>query len=167
MIDKITKVMSLMSLFAKKSNGDMEQDTHHDHLEKASGHGNPHLETGNWFNDGMNRLNRLPRPLAIAGTFYILIWPMYEPDDFIKWTTALSTVPENLWMLIFIIFGSFLSTKAVRDFKSRTNFSSYTSETSGYNGRFSNINEGDDRLLDEPPMNANAMNSKYDDITEK
>ncbi len=139
MFDKLPMVLNMMRMFR----GDHEERVRKDHAEKAVGHGNPHVETGDWFNDGVNKMNRLWRPMMIVAVFFLFGWSYVNPEGFTTWNKAINTMGEYLWMLIFLVLSSFLGTKFTRDVKSRTTFVNHTT-THVEQSRKSNPDEGEE-----------------------
>lgn len=68
----------------------------------------------------INRVSRLPRLFLLFGVIGLFVWPMFEPEQFKAWTDAITTIPENLWILILMIVGSWATTKFIRDVRSRS-----------------------------------------------
>lgn len=94
----------------------------------------------------MNNVSRLPRLLLLFGVCAILIWPVFNPEYFMVWTTAIATIPADLWYLIFIVMTSWVGTKFVRDIKQPSAVSSEAPKlvVEINKGRFNNVEEDDD-----------------------
>lgn len=54
----------------------------------------------NWFDRGVNGLNRLPRPMLALGTLGLFVYAMVEPEGFGQRMQGLALVPEPLWWLL-------------------------------------------------------------------
>lgn len=108
------------------------------------------------FHGFINRVSRLPRLFLLFGAIGLFVWPMFDPDHFKSWTSAISTIPENMWVLILMIVGSWATTKFIRDVRDRspnrtpvidhTPPSDFSMEC---DGRFANLSQTDDPILDE------------------
>lgn len=99
----------------------------------------------------VNNVSRLPRLFLLFGVCAILIWPVFNPEYFMVWTTAITTIPSDLWYLIFIIMTSWVGTKFVRDIKqpsTTVNAESTSLAIEITKRRFDNLEEDDD-VVDE------------------
>lgn len=72
------------------------------------------------FDRAVSGISRLPRLLMLFGAMAILMWPIFDVDGFKAWAEAVALTPENVWLLIFMVFGSWATTKAFRDFRGKT-----------------------------------------------
>ncbi|WGI20486.1 holin family protein [Amylibacter sp. IMCC11727] len=55
---------------------------------------------GTWFNNVIDGLNRLPRPILALGAVGLFVFAMYNPDGFSRRMAGLNTVPRELWWLL-------------------------------------------------------------------
>lgn len=55
---------------------------------------------GNWFNNAVDGLNRLPRPILALGTVGLFVFAMFDPLAFSKRMMGLDTIPRELWWLL-------------------------------------------------------------------
>jgi len=53
-----------------------------------------------WFDQMMNGLNRLPRPLLALGTMGLFVYAMTDPMGFAARMQGLALVPDPLWWLL-------------------------------------------------------------------
>ena len=53
-----------------------------------------------WFNQLVNGLNRLPRPVMALGTVGLFGFAMVDPEAFSRRMVGLNTVPRELWWLL-------------------------------------------------------------------
>ena len=135
-LSKLGSVTNMLSNLGGNRNGE------------TPGAGDPSMPNDvDWFHRAMNRISRLPRLVLLFMIIAMLIWPIVNPDAFMKWTAAITTMPENLWLLVFLIVGSWAGSKAVRDFRSRTSFTTYTNVQHDYPG-----GDAPDDLPDGSPM---------------
>ena len=72
-----------------------------------------------WFDDVMNGMNRLPRPLLTLGTIGLFVYAMVEPIGFSNRMTGLQTVPEPLWWLLGAIVSFYFGAREAHYFRSR------------------------------------------------
>jgi len=72
------------------------------------------------FDRAISGISRLPRLLMLFGAMAILAWPIFDVVGFKAWAEAIALTPENVWLLIFMVFGSWATTKAMRDFRGKT-----------------------------------------------
>lgn len=113
------------------------------------------------FDRAISGISRLPRLLMLFGAIAIMVWPIFDVAGFTAWAKAIELTPENVWLLIFMVFGSWATTKAMRDFRGRTRkgLRIGTGQEQGYGrmyggyddvgyGRLGNI--GEDPMLTDP-----------------
>ena len=72
-----------------------------------------------WFDDVMNGMNRLPRPLLTLGTIGLFIYAMVEPVGFGLRMQNLNLVPEPLWWLLGAIISFYFGAREAHYFRSR------------------------------------------------
>lgn len=117
MLSKLSNVMNLLSSLGSSN------------ISKGDG---TYTSSGDAFHDWMNRIGRLPRLFLLFGVVGLMMWPMFDPTAFMGWTKAIGTIPENLWVLILLIVGSWATTKFIRDVKYKSfSHTSFTEVTSG------------------------------------
>ncbi|NHF72733.1 holin family protein [Paracoccus xiamenensis] len=111
---------NVTEIFRENATRRMELD------EEAYGHAITQLsaEFGSdrrgWFDDLMNGLNRLPRPLLTLGTLGLFVYAMVEPAGFSQRMVGLQTVPEPLWWLLGAIVSFYFGAREAHYFRSRT-----------------------------------------------
>lgn len=72
-----------------------------------------------WFDDVMNAMNRLPRPLMTMGTIGLFIYAMVEPIGFGIRMENLNLVPEPLWWLLGAIISFYFGAREAHYFRTR------------------------------------------------
>ena len=72
-----------------------------------------------WFDDIMNGMNRLPRPLLTLGTIGMFVYAMVEPVGFSHRMAGLQTVPEPLWWLLGAIVSFYFGAREAHYFRAR------------------------------------------------
>ena len=72
-----------------------------------------------WFDEFVNGLNRLPRPLLALGTMALFIYAMIEPVGFGTRMEGLQLVPEPLWWLLGAIVGFYFGAREAHHFRLR------------------------------------------------
>lgn len=81
--------------------------------------GEPEPVEKDWFDRWVDRFNRLLRPLMLIGFTWLLVWPMYDPTLAQRWAEVIKIYPDPLWTLIILVIVSVISSKAIRDMKTR------------------------------------------------
>ncbi|MEJ6709734.1 MAG: holin family protein [Amylibacter sp.] len=66
---------------------------------------------GNWFNNLIDGLIRLPRPILTLGTVGLFVFSMVDPTGFSKRMIALDTVPCELWWLLAAIVSFYFGAR--------------------------------------------------------
>ncbi|WP_134725857.1 holin family protein [Paracoccus luteus] len=74
---------------------------------------------GGWFDELMNGLNRLPRPLLTLGTIGLFVYSMVEPVGFSQRMQGLALVPEPLWWLMGAIVSFYFGAREAHYFRGR------------------------------------------------
>lgn len=77
-----------------------------------------HPGTG-WFDQLVNGLNRLPRPLLAFGTLGLFIYAMIDPAGFARRMVGLNAVPEPLWWLLGAVVAFYFGARETHYFRSR------------------------------------------------
>lgn len=72
-----------------------------------------------WFDNVVNGLNRLPRPLLALGTMALFIYAMVEPAGFGLRMVGLQQVPEPLWWLLGAIVGFYFGAREAHYIRNR------------------------------------------------
>jgi hypothetical protein len=72
-----------------------------------------------WFDNFVNGLNRLPRPLLALGTMALFVYAMVEPVGFGVRMQGLQMVPEPLWWLLGAIVGFYFGAREAHHFRHR------------------------------------------------
>jgi uncharacterized membrane protein YsdA (DUF1294 family) len=122
------------------------------------------------FDRAISGISRLPRLLMLFGAMAILAWPIFDVVGFKAWAEAVALTPENVWLLIFMVFGSWATTKAMRDFrgKTRKGLRIGTGQERGY-GNYSGMDDYTDygrlgNAMDPDPMIHDTTDSHNDRI---
>lgn len=58
-----------------------------------------------WWGSFIDGLNRLVRPFFTFGSVALLVWPTIDPVQFQIAMTAVATIPEPLWYLVYTVVG--------------------------------------------------------------
>ena len=74
---------------------------------------------GGWFNQFVNGLNRLPRPVLALGTVGLFVYAMYEPVGFAERMVALDLIPDELWWLLGSIVAFYFGAREMHYFRKR------------------------------------------------
>ncbi|WP_313136122.1 holin family protein [Paracoccus jeotgali] len=72
------------------------------------------------FDDLVNGLNRLPRPMLTLGTISLFVYAMVEPIGFGQRMLGLQAVPEPLWWLLGGIVSFYFGAREAHYFRNRT-----------------------------------------------
>ena len=122
-----TQLQALRNMFTSDSGGNGGGSSEGGN----SDNGLPHNDDP--FHRTINRISRLPRLILLLCIIGLFIWPVFDVVGFVAWATALSYVPESMWVVIMLIVGSWATTKVIRDFRSRssTTFFHHEQETYG------------------------------------
>lgn len=72
-----------------------------------------------WFDDMVNGLNRLPRPLLTLGTMGLFGYSMVDPAGFSARMEGLGLVPEPLWWLMGAIVSFYFGAREAHYFRTR------------------------------------------------
>lgn len=73
--------------------------------------------TGGWFNDLVNGLNRLPRPVIAFGVIGLLASSMVDPIWFSARMQGLTLVPDPLWQLVGLVIGFYFGGRELHYFR--------------------------------------------------
>lgn len=68
-------------------------------------------QRGNWFNNFIDGLNRLPRPILALGTVGLFVFSMVDPIGFSERMIGLDTVPRELWWLLAAIVSFYFGAR--------------------------------------------------------
>jgi hypothetical protein len=71
-----------------------------------------------WFNNFVNGLNRLPRPLITYTVFGLFVMVVIDPLQFSVTMQALTLVPAQLWELLSVIVMFFFGARELSHFRS-------------------------------------------------
>ena len=82
-----------------------------------------------WFDDLMNGMNRLPRPLLTLGTIGLFVYAMVEPVGFGLRMENLNLVPEPLWWLLGAIISFYFGAREAYYFRSRPRIAIQSQDT--------------------------------------
>ncbi|MFN3938261.1 MAG: holin family protein [Gemmobacter sp.] len=72
-----------------------------------------------WFDQAVNGLNRLPRPMLALGTLGLFVFAMADPDAFAHRMRGLAEVPEPLWWLLGAIVAFYFGARETHYFRTR------------------------------------------------
>ncbi|MEM7723404.1 MAG: holin family protein [Pseudomonadota bacterium] len=70
-----------------------------------------------WFDQIVNGLNRLPRPLLAFGTLGLFVYAMVDPVAFSHRMIGLEAVPEPLWWLLGAIVSFYFGARELHHFR--------------------------------------------------
>ena len=73
-----------------------------------------------WFDRFMNGLNRLPRPLLVAGTLGLFAYAMISPEGFARRMDSLALVPDPLWWLLGAIVSFYFGARELHYARNRS-----------------------------------------------
>ncbi len=97
-IGKAVKDVAEVFVVNKSENAEFEHLEHAAALDQFSNEFK--RERGNWFNNFVDGLNRLPRPILAIGTFGLFAFSMVDPVAFSERMVGLNTIPRELWWLL-------------------------------------------------------------------
>lgn len=72
-----------------------------------------------WFDQVVNGLNRLPRPLLAFGTIGLFVYAMCDPQQFALRMVGLNAVPEPLWWLLGAVVAFYFGARETHYFRNR------------------------------------------------
>jgi hypothetical protein len=72
---------------------------------------------GGWFDQVVDGLNRLPRPLLALGTMGLFIYAMTDPLGFAQRMRGLQLVPDPLWWLLGAIVSFYFGARELHHFR--------------------------------------------------
>jgi hypothetical protein len=72
-----------------------------------------------WFDNLMNGLNRLPRPMLAIGTLGLFVYAMAEPGGFSERMQGLALVPDPLWWLLGAIVSFYFGARELHYSRAR------------------------------------------------
>ncbi|TGD45038.1 methionine synthase I [Pseudotabrizicola sediminis] len=72
-----------------------------------------------WFDQMINGLNRLPRPLLAFGTLGLFVYAMVDPVSFAQRMVGLNAVPEPLWWLLGAVVAFYFGARETYYFRHR------------------------------------------------
>ena len=70
-----------------------------------------------WWDSLVDGLNRLPRPLTMAGIFYYFYLAIWDPETYAKINLALATTPDSMWYISTGAIGFYFSMRSVEKVK--------------------------------------------------
>jgi hypothetical protein len=73
-----------------------------------------------WFDQLVNGLNRLPRPMMAIGTLGLFAYSMVEPHGFALRMQGLGHVPEPLWWLLGAIVSFYFGARELHHYRGRS-----------------------------------------------
>jgi hypothetical protein len=97
-LGKAVKDMAEIFVVNKTENANFEHLEHSAALEQFSSEFG--RARGNWFNNFVDGLNRLPRPVLALGTVGLFVFAMVDPIVFSARMSGLDTIPRVLWWLL-------------------------------------------------------------------
>ncbi|QHQ34483.1 holin family protein [Algicella marina] len=74
---------------------------------------------GGWFDQLIDGLNRLPRPLLAGGTMGLFIYAMKDPVSFGARMQGLALMPEPMWWLLGAIVSFYFGARELHHFRGR------------------------------------------------
>jgi hypothetical protein len=78
---------------------------------------NPNLT---WFDQFVNGLNRLPRPMLAVGTLSLFVYAMVDPAGFAERMQGLAYVPEPLWWLLGAVVSFYFGARELHHYRGRS-----------------------------------------------
>jgi hypothetical protein len=72
-----------------------------------------------WFDQFVNGLNRLPRPMLAFGTLGLFVYAMADPIGFGARMVGLNAVPEPLWWLLGAVVSFYFGAREAYYFRNR------------------------------------------------
>lgn len=75
---------------------------------------------GGFFDQLVNAMNRLPRPILTLGTLGLFVYAMAEPHGFGLRMQGLAQIPEPLWWLLGAIISFYFGAREAHYFRSRS-----------------------------------------------
>jgi hypothetical protein len=78
---------------------------------------NPNLT---WFDQFVNGLNRLPRPMLAVGTLSLFVYSMVDPAGFAERMQGLAYVPEPLWWLLGAVVSFYFGARELHHYRGRS-----------------------------------------------
>ncbi|MTH63439.1 hypothetical protein GL284_04050 [Paracoccus sp. DK608] len=100
-----------------------------------------------WFDDFMNGLNRLPRPVLTLGTMGLFVYAMVEPQGFGLRMENLNLVPEPLWWLLGAIISFYFGAREAHYFRVRPRFDTRPPQAAPSSAAASSDSFGDNPAL--------------------
>lgn len=95
---KAVKDVAEVFVVNKTENANFEHLEHSAALEQFSSEFE--RTRGNWFNNLVDGLNRLPRPVLALGTVGLFVFAMVDPAGFSTRMIGLDAIPRELWWLL-------------------------------------------------------------------
>lgn len=77
-------------------------------------------QRGGWFNNFVDGLNRLPRPVFALGTVGLFIFAMWNPVAFSRRMAGLDAVPRELWWLLGAVVSFYFGARELYYVRSRS-----------------------------------------------
>jgi hypothetical protein len=72
-----------------------------------------------WFDQAVNGMNRLPRPMMALGTLGLFAYAMAEPAGFAERMQGLAYVPEPLWWLLGAVVSFYFGARELHHYRGR------------------------------------------------
>lgn len=72
-----------------------------------------------WFDQAVNGMNRLPRPMMAVGTLGLFAYAMVDPAGFSMRMQGLAHVPEPLWWLLGAIVSFYFGARELHHYRGR------------------------------------------------
>lgn len=76
-------------------------------------------DRGNWFDQLVDAVNRLPRPAMAMGTLGLFVFAMADPISFGVRMQGLALVPDQLWWLLGAIVSFYFGAREMHHFRGR------------------------------------------------
>ncbi|MBR9863821.1 MAG: methionine synthase I [Rhodobacteraceae bacterium] len=77
-------------------------------------------ERGGWFNNFVDGLNRLPRPVFALGTVGLFVFAMWNPVAFSRRMVGLDAVPRELWWLLGAVVSFYFGARELHYVRTRS-----------------------------------------------
>lgn len=90
------------------------------YIAALSEHGEEFRSAGSgWFDQCVNGLNRMPRPMLALGTLGLFAYAMADPEGFSRRMIGLDHIPEPLWWLLGAIVSFYFGAREAHYYRVR------------------------------------------------
>lgn len=81
-------------------------------------------DRGNWLDQLVDGINRMPRPALAMGTIGLFVYAMVDPISFGVRMQGLALIPDQLWWLLGAIVSFYFGARELHHFRGRTGVTS-------------------------------------------